>query len=60
MPFQINGNMSSVCFDALFWQTAMSYDYELIAPVQFATVKDVTDNKNTCPVSLPLGTIITL
>ena len=23
----------------------MSYDYELLAPVQLATVKDVTDNK---------------
>lgn len=46
MPFQINGNMSfCISLDALFWQTAMSYDYELLAPVQLATVKDVTDNK---------------
>ena len=34
-----------ISLDALFWQTAMSYDYELLAPVQLATVKDVTDNK---------------
>lgn len=33
MPFQINGNMSfCISLDALFWQTAMSYDYELLAP----------------------------
>ena len=34
-----------ISLDALFCQTAMSYDYELLAPVQLATVKDVTDNK---------------
>ena len=46
MPLQINGNMSfCLSLDAIFWQTAMSYNYELIAPVQLKSIKDITDNK---------------
>lgn len=46
MPYQINGNMSfCVSLEAIFWETAMNYNYELLAPVQLTGIKDVTDNK---------------
>ena len=46
MPLQINGNMSfNISVEAMFWETAMSYNYELLAPVQLVEIKDITDNK---------------
>ncbi|MBX9049331.1 hypothetical protein HCH04_13500 [Bacteroides thetaiotaomicron] len=46
MPLQINGNMSfNISLEAVFRTTAMTYEYELLMPVQLAGVKDITDNK---------------
>lgn len=46
MPLQISGNMSfNISVDAIFWETTMNYNYELLAPVQLTGIKDVTDNK---------------
>lgn len=46
MPLQISGNMSfNISVEAIFQQTAMSYNYELLAPVQLVRIQDSTDSQ---------------